>query len=637
MKMRIGFRSLAALTLLSGMAGNGFAAPTVEQILKFKPIQKGVDFSSPSPAEQGACSVELEKTKALAGGKNATAWVLKDGQGRVLRKFHDTTGSNAVDMWSYYRDGIEAYREIDTNANGKADTYRWLNANGSKWGIDKDEDGSIDSWVAISAEEASQEVLAAVVTRDFKRLQALMLTKEDVETLGLPQAEVARIQAKMTKAPSDFQATTAKLVKLSEKTQWIHLETKMPQAVPADEIGAKQDMVRYTRATILYQDGDGKEAKHDWLQTGELILVGKAWRIVSGPVPGVNADTPDDANIPGNITIDENIKPLVELLKEHDKNQPKTREETVTWNMKRAEFLEQIAAKIKPEDRKNKEMWVKQAIESYASAAQNGSKPALERLGQWRAAMVKDQPESKLTAYTVFREMAGDYAQRLVQHQSNPKPDEMQKLQDFWKDKLAKYVSDYPQSEDTPDALMQLGMVHEFVGKETEAKNWYNVLVKNFPQHVLARKANGCLERIGLEGKPMVLAGQTLGGGAFNIASLKGKSVVVYYWASWNSSALKDFSKIKLSLDGLAGKVEIVCVNLDNNPATAMEFINANKIPGTHLHQNGGLESPLATQYGITVLPSMFLVGPDGNVVSRGVQANTLEDELRKIYKEEKK
>ena len=45
----------------------------------------------------------------------------------------------------------------------------------------------------------------------------------------------------------------------------------------------------------------------------------------------------------------------------------------------------------------------------------------------------------------------------------------------------------------------------------------------------------------------------------------------------------------------------------------------------------GGLESPLATQYGVMVLPNLFLVGKDGKVISRSVQTGTVEDELKKL------
>jgi len=76
-----------------------------------------------------------------------------------------------------------------------------------------------------------------------------------------------------------------------------------------------------------------------------------------------------------------------------------------------------------------------------------------------------------------------------------------------------------------------------------------------------------------------------------------------------------------------------VCVNLDNGAAEAIKFLRTNPMDGTHLHMPGGLESPLAVQYGITALPVMFLVGPDGKVVNRMVGAPNLDEELKKLLK----
>jgi hypothetical protein len=45
------------------------------------------------------------------------------------------------------------------------------------------------------------------------------------------------------------------------------------------------------------------------------------------------------------------------------------------------------------------------------------------------------------------------------------------------------------------------------------------------------------------------------------------------------------------------------------------------------------MDSTLAAQYGIWVLPDLFLVDKDGKVLSRTVQVGTLEDELKKRLK----
>src|SRR5262245_1696443 len=136
------------------------ASPTVEQALKLAPIQKDVDYDVPSAAEAPKCTIKAEKL----GGQ--TGWVVRSPGGQILREFVDTNGDNVVDRWSYFKDGIEIYRDIDENFNGKADQYRWLNTAGIRWGIDKDEDGRIDSWKTISAEEVTAEVVHALRDKD---------------------------------------------------------------------------------------------------------------------------------------------------------------------------------------------------------------------------------------------------------------------------------------------------------------------------------------------------------------------------------------------------------------------------------------------------------------------------------------
>lgn len=120
--------------------------------------------------------------------------------------------------------------------------------------------------------------------------------------------------------------------------------------------------------------------------------------------------------------------------------------------------------------------------------------------------------------------------------------------------------------------------------------------------------------------------------------NLRGKVVIVYYWASWNRECVGDFAKFKFLLNTYGSKgLELVCVNLDSTAEEAVSFLGKSPVPGIHLFQaNGqanGLDSPLATHYGIMVLPSMFLVGKDGKVISHSIQANNLDSEVAKLLK----
>src|SRR5207248_10298973 len=128
---------------------------------------------------------------------------------------------------------------------------------------------------------------------------------------------------------------------------WVHLETSAPQCLLAEAAGTKQDLIKYQRASILCETN----GKHDWLQTGELIQVGLAWRIIDAPAVGDGAgDEAPSGNDPA-------LQALLSQLGALDANPPKASDngganpELATYNLKRAELLGQIVDKVKLEER----------------------------------------------------------------------------------------------------------------------------------------------------------------------------------------------------------------------------------------------------------------------------------------------
>jgi hypothetical protein len=596
--------------------------PSAADILRFRPRQEGITISTPTAQEQDSCEVKL----VTGAQQGSSGWLLRDAKGKTLRQFFDSNGDKKIDVWSYYLDGVEVYREIDTNSDGKPDQFRWLNSAGTKWGVDVNGDGKIDGWRMISAEEVSQEVLQAVISNDAARLQALFISEAEIKALELPAAEASRIAELQKQAGAKFQSTVRKLA-LTNKAQWVRLEATVPNCVPANAAGTKQDLIKHPKATILYENG----GKHDWILIGEMVQVGLAWRIIDAPTPGDGQEVAG-----GPAPADPAVQPLLDKLRELDSKNaelkgaetPGANPDVVRYNLQRADVIEQILAKVKPEER---EQWIRQLADCLSTAAQSSpesDKTAATRLGRLVEQIVRAMPGSNLAAYVSFRDMSADYAVQL------PKAKDFAKVQEGWLTKLAKFVETYPKAEDTPDALLQLGMVSEFVGKEIEAKKWYDSLAKNFADNQLAVKARGALKRLDLEGKPFELAGPMLQGGTFNFSQMTGKVVAVYYWASWNQQCVGDFAKLKLILNSYGSKgLELVCVNLDNTAGDATGFLQRSPSPGVHLFQPGGLESPLATQYGVMVLPNLFLVDKDGKVLSRTVQVSNLEDEVKKVLK----
>ncbi len=84
-------------------------------MLGYKPRQEGVNISTPTSEAEAGCKVDLVK-----GQRKGSGWQLKDDKGNVLRLFFDSNEDNKIDVWAYYKDGVEVYREIDYDVQRQA-------------------------------------------------------------------------------------------------------------------------------------------------------------------------------------------------------------------------------------------------------------------------------------------------------------------------------------------------------------------------------------------------------------------------------------------------------------------------------------------------------------------------------------
>jgi hypothetical protein len=110
--------AVAAIVILHGTSVASAASPSAEQALKLAPTQDGVDYDRPSPADAARCKISPQKVDGRVG------WIVESPEGVILRRFVDTNGDNVVDQWSYFKDGVEIYRDIDSKFSGKADQFR---------------------------------------------------------------------------------------------------------------------------------------------------------------------------------------------------------------------------------------------------------------------------------------------------------------------------------------------------------------------------------------------------------------------------------------------------------------------------------------------------------------------------------
>ncbi len=135
------------------------------------------------------------------------------------------------------------------------------------------------------------------------------------------------------------------------------------------------------------------------------------------------------------------------------------------------------------------------------------------------------------------------------------------------------------------------------------------------------------LARLALVGKPAPpIVGTTLEGKPFQLDTLKGKTVLILFWASWclpNADQADDFLRIFYEFHDKG--LEVVGINLDtlqvepDQIATILPNVNRflldYNISWPNL-LNGEGQQDFAAAYKITDLPANVLIDPAGNVVN---------------------
>ncbi len=622
-RMQFSTRNLAAIVLIGGSVGIAHGQD-VEKLLAIQPAIAGVTVTTPTAVELANCRVEKLTYKETASGAKPTGVVVYDGNGRKLRQFVDTTGSGKFNILSYYTDGSESFREVDMNSNGKPETFRWLGSNGSKQGVDRDEDGTVDTWTSISAEEVSQELFAALQTGNKQRFRALLLTDVELKDLALQQADQTSMTTKLAAADAKFAAAMTEL-KLTAKSRWMHAELSPPMTTAGDALPSKVDLVKHRNVPVLIDSkGEGKDMSY--ISTNELVQVGRTWRMIGGPSVGTPNDDTSEANI--------GVVPLEiqeEVAKLSKIPAPKSSAEAPAYHLARAAILEKCVARTKNAQQLP---WLKQLIDSYAAAIEAApeNKDTLETLNAWQKAIESGAAETK--AYIAFRKVGADYAVR--RKDAGTDSAKLTKVEMARKDDLEAYIKNYGTTIDAADAMMQLAMSAEFANAETNAKSWYERIIKEHGATSFALKATGAVKRLGCEGKLFELEGKTMDGKAFSASSLAGKPTIVIYWASWASSASDDLKQlVALTKEKLDFNIVTICVDEEASKAAAAKLLSDAGLFGTHLYASGGTDaSPLATAYGIHMVPHTIVLNKEGKVSSKNFEdISKLKTEIEKLSK----
>ncbi len=273
---------------------------------------------------------------------------------------------------------------------------------------------------------------------------------------------------------------------------------------------------------------------------------------------------------------------------------------------------------------------VQQFLDAHLQLALQGDEESIAALYEAADAFYARQADSSAAAQAQFILVNLAHANALRYAKAEPRW-----LQEFSRHAQLLATRFPDESSQTLPLLLAAGRSCELNGLTDDAKACFSLIQTKFPESPQATQVAGISRRLNLVGQKIEFGGPTFDGNHVTLEDYQGKTIVVIFWATHAKPFLDNAAALQALSDKYKKYAQVLSVNLDSEDIAIDNFIEKNNLTWPIIfhvdHDKRGWNAPLAAYYGVTSVPTIWIIDPTGTVAATDLTPENLEASLRDV------